>query len=69
VLLKPQFEAGPADVPKGGVIRDEAVRERVRDEFVAWARACGWTVADVIESPIRGGSGNVEYLLHVASPG
>jgi 23S rRNA (cytidine1920-2'-O)/16S rRNA (cytidine1409-2'-O)-methyltransferase len=68
VLLKPQFEAGPADVPRGGVIKDAAVRERVRDEFLLWARSSGWRVVNVIESPIRGGSGNIEYLVHVNSP-
>jgi 23S rRNA (cytidine1920-2'-O)/16S rRNA (cytidine1409-2'-O)-methyltransferase len=68
VLLKPQFEAGRAEVPRGGVIRDASVRERVRDEFAAWARAAGWTVLGVIESPIRGGSGNIEYLVHLTSP-
>lgn len=68
VLLKPQFEAGPRDVPRGGVIRDAAVRERVREEFVAWAGGEGWQVRGVIDSPIRGGDGNVEYLVHVRSP-
>jgi 23S rRNA (cytidine1920-2'-O)/16S rRNA (cytidine1409-2'-O)-methyltransferase len=68
VLLKPQFEAGSAEVPRGGVIRDAAVRERVRDEFTAWARGAGWGVLGVIESPIRGGSGNIEYLVHLTSP-
>ena len=67
VLLKPQFEAGRADVPRGGVMRDDAVRERVRDEFVAWAREAGWEVLGIIESPIRGGSGNIEYLVHLRS--
>lgn len=68
VLLKPQFEAGPAEVPRGGVVRDAAVRERVRDDFVLWAEEGGWRVLAVIESPIRGGSGNIEYLVHVMSP-
>ncbi len=67
VLLKPQFEAGRAEVPRGGVIRDQAVRESVRDEFVAWAAEGEWTVLGVMESPIRGGSGNIEYLVHLRS--
>ncbi|MCZ2109770.1 MAG: TlyA family RNA methyltransferase [Dehalococcoidia bacterium] len=65
VLLKPQFEAGPADIPRGGVIKDTSVHQRVRDEFVAWAEESGWTVAGVIESPIKGGDGNLEYLIHL----
>jgi 23S rRNA (cytidine1920-2'-O)/16S rRNA (cytidine1409-2'-O)-methyltransferase len=69
VLLKPQFEAGPGNVPRGGVIRDPAVHEAVRDEFVAWAEAARWLVQGVIESPIRGGDGNLEYLVRLATPG
>lgn len=68
VLLKPQFEAGPKDVPRGGVIRDEAVRQRVREEFTSWAKDAGWQVLGVAESPIRGGDGNVEYLVHLKTP-
>ena len=68
VLLKPQFEAGPKDVPRGGVIKDEAVLERVRSEFVSWLEGAGWAVRGVMESPIRGGEGNVEYLVWLATP-
>jgi 23S rRNA (cytidine1920-2'-O)/16S rRNA (cytidine1409-2'-O)-methyltransferase len=67
-LLKPQFEAGPADVPRGGVIRDPAVRERVLAEFLDWAARSGWLVLGTVESPVRGGDGNVEYLVHLRSP-
>ncbi|MFN8507683.1 MAG: TlyA family RNA methyltransferase [Dehalococcoidia bacterium] len=68
VLLKPQFEAGPKDVPRGGVIRDAAVQERVLGEFLAWLDAEGWSREGVIPSPIRGGDGNLEYLVHVHTP-
>lgn len=68
VLLKPQFEAGPADVPRGGVIRDEAVRARVIRDFVDWAAAERWEILASMESPLRGGDGNVEYLLHLRTP-
>lgn len=69
LLLKPQFEAGPADVPRGGVIRDIRVRQRVLTEFVAFATESGWTVDRALECPVHGGDGNVEHLLHVHSPG
>ena len=68
VLLKPQFEAGPKDVPRGGVIKDAAVLERVRREFLEWLGGNGWHVYGMIASPIRGGDGNTEYLVHLATP-
>lgn len=68
VLLKPQFEAGRADIPRGGVIRDPSVRERVLRDFVEWAKAAGWTVSAEMESPLPGTSGNVEYLVALGTP-
>ena len=68
VLLKPQFEAGPADVPRGGVIRDATVRERVLVGFQSWAGAAGWRIASSIACPIHGGDGNIEFLIHLFTP-
>lgn len=68
VLLKPQFEAGRADVPRGGVIRDEAVRARVLAEFEGWAGSAGWRILASVPSPTKGGDGNQEYLVHMTSP-
>lgn len=65
-LVKPQFEAGRAEV-RGGVVRDEAVRRRVLDEIRAAAAAVGLTTAAVTPSPITGQKGNVEFLLHLRS--
>jgi 23S rRNA (cytidine1920-2'-O)/16S rRNA (cytidine1409-2'-O)-methyltransferase len=62
-LVKPQFEAGRAEVGKGGVVRDPVVHERVCGEASEWVRAQGWTVVGVTESPITGPEGNVEFLL------
>jgi len=62
-LIKPQFEAGRAEVGKGGVVRDPAVRERVCSEASAWVQTRGWTVLGLTESPITGPEGNVEFLL------
>lgn len=67
-LLKPQFEAGPADVPRGGVIRDATVRGRVVAELLAWFAANHWTVAADMACPVAGGDGNVEHLVHLRTP-
>lgn len=62
-LIKPQFEAGRAEIGKGGVVRDPAVHARVGDEVAAWLEGRGWTVEGVTPSPITGPEGNVEFLI------
>lgn len=62
-LIKPQFEAGRAEVGKGGVVRDPAVHGRVCEEVRSWLSTSGWNVVDVVESPITGPEGNVEFLI------
>ena len=64
VLVKPQFEAGRAEVRKG-VIRDTAVHARVLAEIDAVAAAVGLTRAATTPSPLTGQKGNVEFLLHL----
>ncbi len=66
-LIKPQFEVGKSDVGKGGIVRDEAKRAAAVDSVVAFARENGFDVRGVIESPVKGAEGNVEYLMHAAS--
>ena len=61
MLVKPQFEAGPADVGKGGVVRDPEVRRRVVDEVAERASAWGARVLGEAESPVRGPKGNIEF--------
>lgn len=63
-LVKPQFEAGRAEV-RNGVIRDPVVRARVLEEIAAAAAAVGLTRAASTPSPITGQKGNVEFLLHL----
>ncbi|HLY44169.1 MAG TPA: TlyA family RNA methyltransferase [Stellaceae bacterium] len=64
-LVKPQFEAGPRDVGKGGVVRDPAVHRAVCERASAWVSAQpGWQVAGIVESPIQGPAGNREFLLY-----
>lgn len=63
-LIKPQFQAGPGQVGKGGVVRDPAVHQSVCDVVQAFiAGPCGWHVLGITESPIKGPEGNVEFLI------
>lgn len=62
-LIKPQFEAGRGEVGKGGVVRDAAVHDRVCEEVRAWFEGQGWHVEGIVQSPITGPEGNVEFLI------
>jgi 23S rRNA (cytidine1920-2'-O)/16S rRNA (cytidine1409-2'-O)-methyltransferase len=64
MLVKPQFEAGPANVASGGVVRDPAVWRRVLTEVIDALRGEGVGVLGIVASPLRGPAGNVEFLLH-----
>jgi 23S rRNA (cytidine1920-2'-O)/16S rRNA (cytidine1409-2'-O)-methyltransferase len=62
-LVKPQFEVGKGEVGKGGIVRDEAQRQRALDEVTAAALALDLERVGAIESPIAGAEGNREFLL------
>jgi 23S rRNA (cytidine1920-2'-O)/16S rRNA (cytidine1409-2'-O)-methyltransferase len=63
-LVKPQFEAGRAQV-RGGVVRDPAIHRATIEGVVAAATTAGLAALDVIASPILGPEGNREFLLHL----
>ncbi|MFT5539531.1 MAG: 23S rRNA (cytidine1920-2'-O)/16S rRNA (cytidine1409-2'-O)-methyltransferase [Alphaproteobacteria bacterium] len=63
-LIKPQFEVGKGMVGKGGIVRDQALRDEVVSRIRAWVTEnMGWRVLGITESPITGADGNVEYLI------
>ena len=63
-LVKPQFEVGRGRVGKGGIVRDPALHREVCDRIRAWVAAQpGWHAVGLIESPIHGADGNVEFLI------
>ncbi len=66
-LIKPQFEAGPKQVGKGGVIKDTAVHRQVLEEILGWASENDLSPRSLIRSPIKGADGNVEFLAHLRS--
>lgn len=69
-LIKPQFEAGRGAVGKGGIVREAAQRQRAVELVRDWLSSrAGWRVLDVIPAPIRGGSGNQEFLLGAVHAG
>jgi 23S rRNA (cytidine1920-2'-O)/16S rRNA (cytidine1409-2'-O)-methyltransferase len=61
-LVKPQFEVGKGKVGKGGIVRDEALRREALDGILKFASGIGLNIIGVIESPIKGASGNQEFL-------
>ena len=64
-LVKPQFEAGRADVGKGGLVKDAAVHARVVREVEAAAAEVGLKRIGLVDSPITGAHGNQEFLMHL----
>jgi len=67
-LVKPQFEVGRAHVGKGGVVRDDAARAQSLVDVRAAAGALGFEALGDTTSPIKGGKGNIEFLLHLRAP-
>lgn len=66
LLIKPQFEAGAKDVSKGkGIIRDESLRLSIVEDIKSFSEENGFKVLGLVESPITGAKGNVEYLLYL----
>ncbi|MFC5504622.1 TlyA family RNA methyltransferase [Bosea massiliensis] len=61
-LIKPQFEAGRAALKKG-IVRDEAVHQRVCNEIATVLAELGFAVEALVPSPIEGGDGNREFLI------
>ncbi len=65
VLIKPQFEAGKANVGKNGIVRDRKVHAAVLEDISACCFSLGLEILGLTHSPITGGDGNIEYLAHI----
>jgi len=63
-LIKPQFEVGKGEVGKGGIVRDPLKRQAAVERVKAHFQSCGLRTVGIIESPILGQKGNVEYLIY-----
>lgn len=69
VLIKPQFEAGKANIGKNGIVRDKKVHERVLEDIVSSCFDLGLVPEKITHSPIAGGDGNIEYLAYLKKGG
>ena len=67
LLVKPQFEVGRENIGRGGIVREGA--EKALEDVKVWLRGEGWRTMATADSPIEGGSGNSEYLLHAVRQG
>lgn len=63
-LIKPQFEIGREQVGKGGIVRNEAARKSAVDRVANFIRSNGFEVKGLVQSPVTGQDGNVEFLIH-----
>ncbi|MEI7447507.1 MAG: TlyA family RNA methyltransferase [Burkholderiales bacterium] len=68
LLVKPQFEVGPAGLDGRGVVTDPALRARAADTVAAACDGLGWTVRSRFDSGLAGGDGNLESFLHASVP-
>lgn len=62
-LIKPQFEVGREEVGKKGVVSDPMLHDRVCGEVRQWIEGLGFEVQGIVESPIKGPEGNIEFLI------
>ncbi|MCD8090128.1 MAG: TlyA family RNA methyltransferase [Clostridiales bacterium] len=65
-LIKPQFEAGRGNVNKKGICKDPKIHLRVIRDIIAFSEEVGFRPSGLTVSPVRGGEGNVEYLIHLS---
>lgn len=63
VLIKPQFEAGRENIGKRGVVKDKKIHERILNDVHSFAVSIGFCPEQYTYSPVKGGSGNIEYLV------
>jgi 23S rRNA (cytidine1920-2'-O)/16S rRNA (cytidine1409-2'-O)-methyltransferase len=66
VLIKPQFEARREEVGKGGIIKETTIHARVLGRFIVWVVDNNFRLRRILESPIRGGSGNREFFALIS---
>lgn len=68
-LIKPQFEVGKDNVGKGGVVRDEEMRQKAIADIIGFAQGLGMRCVDSVDSEVHGPAGNVEHLVWLQRTG
>ena len=68
-LVKPQFEVGREGIGRGGIVKSKGLADQALSDVSAWISAKGWQVLETLDSPIKGGSGNAEFLLYALKIG
>lgn len=63
-LIKPQFEVGRGGLGKGGIVKDDRLRDAAVKGVVEFAEQIGFKVLGLVQSSIKGGDGNIEFLAH-----
>lgn len=63
-LIKPQFEVGRSGLGKGGIVKDSKVRDAAVKKVVDFAKDVGFVLKGIMQSSIKGGDGNIEFLAH-----
>lgn len=66
VLIKPQFEVGKKGLGKNGIVKNSALREKTVEDIKTFAADLGFKILGVVQSPIAGGDGNIEYLMYLS---
>lgn len=65
LLIKPQFEAGPKNISKKGIVKDRKIHIKILQNIIALLKNSGLSILNLSYSPIKGGDGNIEYLVYV----
>lgn len=65
ILIKPQFEAGPKNINKNGVVKDIKIHKKIILNVILLANKLGFNILNLEYSPIKGPAGNIEYLLYI----
>lgn len=65
-LIKPQFEAGKENINKSGIVKNKKIHKKVLEQIYNFCNEIGYSILGLTFSPIKGGKGNIEYLIYLS---